>query len=318
MRNIRRLRSSFLRLRTRLFLGAAMILVLLGTGGIAIAQRTDAIYETNFKSSTIQVFTLDGSYLGVFARPAQPTGLVFDNAGNLYVSSDINPGYSIMKFAPDGTGSIFAASGLSGPHSLVFDTAGNLYVANATNNTVVKFTSNGVGTVFADATDGLRKPYGLAFDATGNLYVANGKGGPSLTGSVLKFTPDGVGSVFANSGFHTAYGLAFDSAGNLYVSNVDSNTIEKFAPNGTDLGVFASTGLNKPLGLMFDGAGNLYAANQGNSTIEKFSSTGQDLGVFAHTLPKPHFMTMFGSNGLHSESEALKSAGKVAGLQDSN
>jgi sugar lactone lactonase YvrE len=334
MRNIRRLRNSLLRLQTRLFLAV----FLLATGGIAVAQsvtgnlsavsgdlntadhillRTKTIYETNFSSDTIQVFTWRGAYLGVFARPAQPTGLVFDDSGNLYVSSDNASGYSILKFAPDGTGSIFADSGLSGPHGLVFDTAGNLYVANAKNNTVVKFTQDGVGTVFADGADGLAKPFDLAFDTAGNLYVSNGYGGPAGNGSVLKFRPDGRGSVFADRGFRRAYGLAFDSAGNLYVSNVDSDTIEKFSPHGIDLGVFANAGLNEPLGIMFDRAGNLYAANRGNDTIEKFSSTGTDLGVFAHTQPKPHFMTMFRPSHLLFEGEALKSAGNVTGLQDS-
>jgi sugar lactone lactonase YvrE len=278
--------------------------------------RSRTIYETNWLSSTIQAFTLRGSYLGVFARPANPTGLVFDDAGNLYVSSDRPHDYSILKFAPDRTVSIFANSSLNGPHGLVFDTAGNLYVANMSNNTVVKFTPDGVGTVFADGTDGLAQPFDVAFDAAGNLYVSNGNGGPEGTGRVLKFTPDGVGSVFADSGFHRAVGLAFDVAGNLYVSNMDSNTIEKFAPDGTDLGVFASTGLNEPFGLMFDSAGNLYAANRGNDTIEKFSSTGIDLGVFAYTYPRPHFMTMFRPSQ-RFENEALKSAGKVAALQDS-
>jgi sugar lactone lactonase YvrE len=315
-----------------------MILLLLATGVGAVAQSVGGnfkavsgewntsdytlpgsrrIYETNFHSNTLQVFTLRGSYVGMFARPAHPTGLVFDDAGNLYVSSDNAPGFSILKFAPDGTGSIFANSLLSGPHALVFDTAGNLYVANELNSTIVKFTSDGVGTVFADRTDGLAQPFDLAFDAAGNLYVSNGRGGPARTGSVFKFTPDGVGSVFADSGFHLPFGLAFDQAGNLYVSNVDSDTIEKFAPDGTDLGVFADTGLNKPLGLMFDNAGNLYAANKGNDTIEKFSSTGIDLGVFAHTYPHPHFMTMFRPSHRHFENEALKSAGKVAAPQDS-
>jgi hypothetical protein len=57
----------------------------------------------------------------------------------------------------------------------------------------------------------------------------------------VKFTPDGIGSVFAGSGLHRAFGLALDVAGNLYVSNVDRDTIEKFVPDGTDLGVFAYT-----------------------------------------------------------------------------
>jgi sugar lactone lactonase YvrE len=264
----------------------------LNAAGAAL-PRSRTIYETNWLSSTIQAFTLRGAYLGVFATPANPTGLVFDDVGNLYVSSDSAPGSSILKVAPDGTVTIFANSGLSGPHGLVFDTAGNLYVANIYNNTVVKFTPDGVGTVFADGTDGLAQPFDVAFDAAGNLYVSNGRGGPAHTGSVLEFTPDGAGSVFADSGFHRAVGLAFDLAGNLYVSNMDSDTIEKFAPDGTDLGVFANTGLSEPFGLLFDSAGNLYAANRGSNTIEKFSSTGVDLGVFAYTYPKPHFMTMF-------------------------
>jgi sugar lactone lactonase YvrE len=338
MRKIRRLRSAPLRLQTRLFLAAPMILLLLATWDNAVAQSVagnlsgvsgdlntaerilpgpNKIYQTNYKSNTVEVFTLRGTDLGVFATPTQPTGLVFDAAGNLYVSSDNPPRDSILKFAPDGTGSIFADSDLSGPHALVFDTAGSLYVANARNNTIVEFTPDGVGTVFADADDGLVTPIGLAFDTAGNLYVSNASGGPAGTGSIEKFTPDGVGSVFADTGFLTAYGLAFDRDGNLYVSSVHRNTIEKFAPDGTDLGVFASVGLNGPLGIMFDRFGNLYACNRGNSTIEKFSSTGADLGVFAHTGGGPHFMTMFRPSTLYFESEAPKSAGKVTALQDS-
>ena len=331
MRKTRRLRSSLLRLQTPLFLVAPMILLLLATWDDAVAQSvagnlggvsddlntsehilpgTKRIYETNYRGNTVEIFSLRGVNLGVFAKVVKPTGLVFDNAGNLYVSSDNPSDYSIQKFAQDGTRSIFADTGLSGPHGLVFDIAGNLYVANVTGKTIEKFTQGGVGTVFADENDGLVKPIDLAFDTAGNLYVTN-------AGNVLRFTPDGVGSVFADVGFHTTYGLAFDSAGNLYVSNYSGNAIEKFSPTGVDLGVFASTGLDKPLGIMFDREGNLYAANSGNNTIEKFSSTGVDLGVFAHTRPGPHFMTMFRPSTLYFESEAVKAAGKVTGRQDS-
>jgi sugar lactone lactonase YvrE len=268
-----------------------------------ILRKTNTIYQTNYGSETVEVFSLRGSDLGVFARPAKPTGLVFDDAGNLYVSSDNPPEDSILKFAPDGTGSVFADSGLSGPPALVFDGAGNLYVANARSNTIMKFTPDGVGTVFADGNDGLVKPIDLAFDTGGDLYVSNAYGGPAGNGSVLKFTPDGVGSVFADRGFHTAYGLALDRDGNIYVSNFSSSTIEKFSPTGEDLGVFASTGLDLPHGMIFDRSGNLYVANNGNSTIEKFSSTGVDLGVFANTGAGPHFLTMFRPRRMHFQSE---------------
>ncbi len=270
-----------------------------------ILPRPDTIYETNYRSDTIDIFSLTGSRVGGFGMPVKPTGLAFDNAGNLYVASDDPAGYSIQKVAPDGTFSVFADSGLSFPSAIVFDEAANLYVANPRNNTIEKFTPDGVGTEFANGEDGLQQPVGLAFDTAGNLYVSNASGGPTGIGSIEKFTPDGVGSVFADTGMRVPFGLAFDGAGNLYVSNSLSNTIEKFSPTGEDLGVFASTGLNKPLGLMFDRDGNLYVANNANNTIEKFSPTGEDLGVFAHTGGGPHFFAMFRPNHLHFESEAL-------------
>jgi sugar lactone lactonase YvrE len=280
-----------------------------------ILPRPDTIYETNYRSDTIEVFSLTGSDLGVFGMPVKPTGLAFDNAGNLYVASDDPAGYSIQKFAPDGTVSIFANSGLSFPSDIVFDEAGNLYVANPRNNTIEKFTPDGIGTEFANSADGLHQPVGLTFDTAGNLYVSNASGGPTGNGSIEKFTPAGVGSVFADSGLHVPFGLVFDSAGNLYVSNSLSNTIEKFSPTGEDLGVFASAGLNKPLGMMFDRAGNLYVANNANNTIEKFSPTGEDLGVFANTGGGPHFLAMFRPSHLHFESEALRVQARSAGYK---
>ena len=204
----------------------------------------DTIYETNYRSNTIGLFSLAGSDLGIFGTPSYPTGLAFDNSGNLYASSDDPAAYAILKYTPDRSVSIFANSGLNAPHGLAFDDAGNLYVTNVKADTIEKFTQDGIGSVFADAEDGLSHPVDLAFDAEGNLYVTNAYGG-----SVERFTPDGLGSVFADSGLDVPYGLAFDSAGNLYVSNYGSSTIEEFAPDGTDLGVFASAGLSDPHGM---------------------------------------------------------------------
>jgi hypothetical protein len=224
------------------------------------------------------------------------------------VSSDAAV-YQIDKIAPDGSISIFTQAGVICPHGLAFDQNGNLYVAYACSNRIDKFTPNGHGTEFANADDGLTQPIDLVFDRAGNLFVSNADGGPKNTGSVLKFTPDGVGSVFADTGFRTAYGLAIDSDGNIYVSNASANhsTIEKFAPDGTDLGVFAASGLDVPHGMVFDAAGNLYVANSRSATIEKFAPDGTDLGVFAKTGSAPHFLALgtFAPSHLHFECEAL-------------
>lgn len=101
--------------------------------------------------------------------------------------------------------------------------------------------------------------------------------------SITKYNDNGNGSNFTSAFVNGPFGVALDSSANLYVTT-NSNTIEKFAPDGTDLGVFASTGLNLPMGLAFDRLGNLYAANFGGNTIEKFAPDGTDLGVFANVI----------------------------------
>jgi DNA-binding beta-propeller fold protein YncE len=97
--------------------------------------------------------------------------------------------------------------------------------------------------------------------------------------TITKYDADGIGSPFTSAFVNGPYGVALDSSGNLYVST-NNNTIEKFAPDGTDLGVFASTGLNNAMGLAFDRSGNLYAANFAGNTVEQFAPDGTDLGVF--------------------------------------
>ena len=261
------------------------------------ARSNDKIYESSYRDGFVEIFTSRGVFAGLFAKIVHPTGLVFDPEGNLYVASNHRSNFSIKKIWLDGTVTTFADSALlDGPHGLALDSQGNLYVANSAGDSIVKFTSAGVGTVFANHHDGLTEPISLAFDAAGNLYVTNANGGaPGSNGQVLKFTSDGIASVFNETGFQSAYGLALDAGGNVYVSNNAGNTVEKFAPDGTDLGLFASSGLNAPLGIMFDRSGNLYVANGGNNTIERYSRNGTDLGVFATTHEGPHFLALSNS-----------------------
>jgi sugar lactone lactonase YvrE len=269
------------------------------------APIPDTLYETTFRKDNVEIFSSNGVFLGLVGKIGRPTGLAFDAAGNLFVSSDDRTaGYSIKKVsAVDGTISIFTTMALGGPHGIAFDRAGNLYVANNNNNTVVSYTPDGVATIFADEGDGLVNPIGLAFDAAGNLFVTNAKGGPTRSGKVVKVTSEGVGSDFADVGFQTAYGIAFDAAGNVYVSNNTGNRVEKFAPDGMDLGVFCSSNLNAPLGIMFDSSGCLYVANGNSATIEKFAPDGRDLGVFVTTRKGPHFMAIYYSSQMSAESD---------------
>ena len=218
------------------------------------------LYVSNYNGTTVSKVTAGGA-TSIFASGfKEPDGLAFDSAGNLYVS---NFGENtISKVVPDGTVTPFT-SGYNGPNAFTFDAAGNLYVVNYHGGTISKMTPGGTVSTFAS---GFNEPFGLAFDQQGNLYVSD-----VVADTVSKVTPGGAISTFA-SGFNEPVGLAFDSSGNLYVACHQDNTISMVTPAGS-VSTFVS-GLSGPNGLAFDKAGNLYVSNNSNDTVSKITTAG--------------------------------------------
>src|SRR5437763_509996 len=114
--------------------GAALLL-----GWLAAPVHADILYVSNADSTTIEKFTSNGvGSLFASADPStRPQGLAFDSAGNLYASYFYHVplgGFSIEKYAPNGSHTtfvspgFFSTNGLASPDALAFDTAGNLYV----------------------------------------------------------------------------------------------------------------------------------------------------------------------------------------------
>jgi sugar lactone lactonase YvrE len=202
---------------------------------------------------------------GPGARFNQPSALVFDSAGNLYVADTANN--VIRKIAPDGAVSTFAgtagnqgtadgtggAARFNGPQGLTIDIAGNIYVADTYNDTIRKITPSAVVSTIAGtaqsagSADGLGAaarfhfPGGVAVASNGNIYVADGynhtirKIAPDRTvttvaGSAgLSGSSDGTGSA---ARFNNPQGIAVDQSGNIYVSDTDNSTIRLVAPGG--------------------------------------------------------------------------------------
>jgi streptogramin lyase len=105
-----------------------------------------------------------------------PTGLLFDSAGNLYVSSFLD--HSIVIY--DGTNSsIFVgpgSGGLLGPSGLQFGPDGNLYVADLLLGAIRRYDSKGASIDDFIAEGGKLDnefPSDLLFDRLGNLLVAD-------------------------------------------------------------------------------------------------------------------------------------------------
>jgi sugar lactone lactonase YvrE len=218
----------------------------------------------------------------------------------IYVGTDES---KVWAFAPDGTRSVFASSGLNGPSGLAFDASGNLYVASYNNSIIMKFSPQGVGTAFAST--GLNHPAAMAFDSAGNLFVANGGAYDPISQQyhsyIEKFTPGGIGSLFVDATGRDPSALVFDRSGNLYAAyRGNQPQIVRFSQNGVG-SVFASTGRESAQGLAFDSTGNLYASyGLSTQTIEKFSSTGLDLGAYVTGAPNPAGLVFDSSDNLYA------------------
>ncbi|MGC2714732.1 MAG: NHL repeat-containing protein, partial [Pseudolabrys sp.] len=181
----------------------------------------------------------------VFSGLSAPTGLAFDDRGNLYVANAQNGTVSVL---PKASGTLFGVavienkpatvvSALSTPQRLAFDQAGNLYITSFLNNTV-SVLPKASGTLFgmsvtantlATLVSGLDRPAGLGLDQAGNLYIANftAATGPNVNGTI-SVLPKASGTLFGVpvtqnklatlvSGLDRPQSLAFDDAGNLYM-----------------------------------------------------------------------------------------------------
>ena len=162
------------------------------------------------ETKAVHRFSSTGADLGVFATitgDANAANMVFDRAGNLYISSAINGSHSspgsVRRFSATGQDLGVFASGLSNPGGLAFDAAGNLYVGNRGQNLVQRFSPTGVSQGNF-ATTGINDPIGIVFDTNGNLYVANFGGS-----TVRRFSADGTDQGNFITGMPSPSALAF-------------------------------------------------------------------------------------------------------------
>jgi sugar lactone lactonase YvrE len=200
--------------------------------------------------NTIEKFGPDGTDLGTFANTglSVPGGLAFDQTGNLYVANLADS--TIMKFAPNGTASLFAQPdslsapnwNLANPVGLAFDSSGNLFVANSGNGAITRFDSTGAYTL-ACYLGANSYPNGLAVDHQGNFYVANNWPGSCPNGIYRNGLS--LSLVTWNSYISCTSGLAFDSSDNLYAVRFNGpfgpTELDKIAPDGT-ISVLATSG----------------------------------------------------------------------------
>ena len=205
-------------------------------------DSTDPAFAFEFGSA--------GALNGEFANP---NGMAFDAAGNLYVADTNNS--RIQVFNSAGTHLLsFGASGTADgqfdrPSDVAVDSNGNIYVADNDNARIQKFDSAG-NHLLTWGTNGtgvgqFQKPVSLAVDAANNVYVVD-----AWNNNVQKFDSvgnhqlswGGFGS--ADGQFSTPLSIAVDANGIVWVGESGGERIQQFDTSGNHLLTFGSGGAN--------------------------------------------------------------------------
>lgn len=204
---------------------------------------------------------VDGN--GPLARFNQPTGIVADASGTLYV---VDRGNAVIRTI-DLSGAVRTFAGIANsgcssidgvrndarfcqPWDVALDSAGNVFVAEASSARIRRITPGGSVTTFAgDGTPGYTDgtgtaarfmfPTSIAIDANDILYVTD-----TDAHTIRKITPAGVVTTLAGTGglsgstdatgaaarFQSPQGITVAANGNIYVADTGNHTIRKITP----------------------------------------------------------------------------------------
>jgi sugar lactone lactonase YvrE len=176
----------------------------------------------------VSVFKIDTNYVvkPYLADLMNPTAIVFDRAGKMYVTSRYDG--AVYQVASNGTMTTYAES-MGTATGLAFDAAENLYVGDRS-GTIFKVARDRQIFVFATIEPSV-SAYHLAVGPQGDLFIA----GPTTSSfdSVYRVDQQGNVSIFYR-GLGRPQGMAFDAEGNLYIaaSIAGKRGIARITPSG--------------------------------------------------------------------------------------
>jgi len=227
--------------------------------------------------------TEDGDPVEVLRVPTYTEGIVFDHAGNAYVSHD----RFITRIAPGGQSAVWAETGSPNGHKVLAD---GTHLVCDRKGFVYRLDANGgvLGTASSEC-DGkpLRTPNDLTLDAMGGFYFTDPAGARDRpAGSVHYVDANGKTHLAAETLFYPNGIVIRPDGKTLLVGESMRNRVVEFpvmAPGKLGpMRVFAELPSkraaqidNKPDGMALDEAGNLYVAHYGMGQVQVLDSAGQ-------------------------------------------
>ncbi len=233
----------------QLNLGEAPSLAFDAAGNLYVSYDSNRVRRIDMTNNLISTYAGNGvqgssgdNGLATQAQLNRPTGIVFDDSGNLYIAEQsANNLRRVAAPTPPNAAGIISkfTSGLNAPRHVVRDNSGYLYVADTLSNRVLRVDSSGNVSTYAGSS----------------LSGFSGDSGPA-TAALLSFPR----------------GLAFGLAGELYVTDYGNNRVRMIDANGTittiagdgdgsfggDGGPATSAGVGSPEGIAVDASGNIY------------------------------------------------------------
>ena len=248
-----------------------------------VAVANGQVYGADLWGLHIDRFTAPGptpaqTYPAMFSAPPQgffnePSGMTFDNAGNLYVADSVNQ--RIQQFTPGADGATWAkgamwgargwgASDLSGfnwPRDVSFAPSTNtLWVADTKNNRLLEFKTDGTSTGNSIIVGGaLTWPY--AVDASGgSLIVADTFANKveSWTGSTVNWSASMANGIALQAPLDVAV-----ADGIVYVADAaNKRIVELNANTGAYIATVGPGYLHSPQGVAIDPSnGNIWVSD---------------------------------------------------------
>ena len=207
---------------------------------------------------------------------AQPGGIAFDAAGNLYIADtddqivqEVNLAGIITTIAGtgeqgfSGDGGAATSADLDSPGGVAVDGSGNIYIADTHNQRIREVTNGTINTIAGTGTAGfsgdggaalsaiLDLPTAIAVDTKGNIYIADTNnnrireisgGNISTVAGNGSQTYSGDGGLATAAGIDSPNGIAVDSALNLYIGDTHNQRVRMVAAATGIIATIAGTG----------------------------------------------------------------------------